>query len=171
MTESELHRRIKLTIARELDAMGYMTEVEVYSKSNNTIFDVSAVKKDNNNSINALAFEVYMTNRPGWWKERLVGNNNSIGGFRYLTHKFQTESFINVFNNLSGGPDGKNEVEKQTLIDELLKTGYFSKEDCLNFIIHFMGNKMYYRNNKIIEKNYRNSRIYEKKRDVYCRCK
>jgi hypothetical protein len=60
-----------------------------------------------------------------------------------ILNQARTKLFTEIFDNLSS--NGKNEVYKQVLVDELMSTGKFWESDALNRISQAM------RNQEIIE--------------------
>jgi len=153
LTESPVHRLIKLAIAKVLVELGYFVGVEVPRLGGGRI-DVRGTK--GSTEINV---EVWNTNLPEWLivrvKEKAIplalgrgteGSSNvelsvTIPRYGYqdrlqkqrqqlteLDYRFQTEipkltAFVTVFNALSGRD--RMEVQEDNLIIELMETGEF----------------------------------------------
>jgi hypothetical protein len=166
LSESEIHRRIKEAIAKELMYMGYSTGIEVQRKEGGR-FDVYATKGNE-----TISVEIWNTHLPDWiglpdWVIRIQGesrdrrsylNENQNSDAPYLdptvnlgilygkphSEVSKLKIFIEIFNALSG--QDRNEVSELNFIEELIRTTKFSEDEAKTYI----------------QKAIRNGQIYER---------
>ncbi len=153
MSESEIHRRIKYAIAKELVDMGYTAGVEV-QREEGGIIDVQGRK-----GRDTINIEVWKTHIPEWMIVRvkeviepipiepepieLIIEQQQKIDFDVLHGKPHSEIsklklFIEIFNALGDG--GKNDVSERNFIDELINTGKFTEDEAKTYLRKAMQN-------------------------------
>ena len=134
MIMSELHRRIKYAVAKELVEVGYTAGVDV-PISEGGFVDVQGRKGND-----VLNIEVWKTQLPDWLivrvKEAIKASTdsetqgNTDPAVLYenpYSEVSKLKLFKEIFNTLTGVD--KNDVSKRNFIDELINTGKFTEAE------------------------------------------